>query len=325
MKKLETNEAKQLLIKSKGGMGNRLLCTITGLLYSKLSNRVPCVDWSDGVYGDNGLNVFENFFDYQDELISVEQIDNSDLVPSIWKNHLEKSVSAIISELYPNKHSSKTIHQKLSITVTSKIHSSKTVVFWHYVDRINYLKPLLKNTIYSDKNKLEIIKFFLRNELTLKRSINNRIIDYKANNWTKHMIGVHIRFTDRKSSLKKYINAINNQLKKNPNATVFLATDNSEVSVELSKLYKNIIETPKWMPAPGTPLHRSQSCPNKETSAVEALVDMYLLADCDSLIYAGNSTFTVVSRALSVAKDIVDIEKYNLFIKLKQLITELIP
>jgi len=56
------------------------------------------------------------------------------------------------------------------------------------------------------------------------------------------------------------------------------------------------------------------------------LVDMYLLAECDCLIYSGYSTFSLISRILSDAQpeNIVDIDRFNVKVRLKKIIRELV-
>jgi hypothetical protein len=52
-----------LVIKGGAGLGNRILCTLSGILYGILSKRTIIVDWRDGLYGDPGDNAFQKIFD----------------------------------------------------------------------------------------------------------------------------------------------------------------------------------------------------------------------------------------------------------------------
>ena len=54
-----------LIVKGSGGggLGDRIRSAIVGIIYAKLSNRKIYIDWSDGVYGDKGNNIFYLLFD----------------------------------------------------------------------------------------------------------------------------------------------------------------------------------------------------------------------------------------------------------------------
>jgi hypothetical protein len=54
---------KYLVVKAKGGMGNRMLCAVTGILYGQLTGRKTIIDWRDRSYSDDGSNTFFRFFD----------------------------------------------------------------------------------------------------------------------------------------------------------------------------------------------------------------------------------------------------------------------
>src|SRR5262249_35551159 len=41
------NDGKLLLVKGIAGLGNRILCALTGILYARLAGRKVCVDWRD--------------------------------------------------------------------------------------------------------------------------------------------------------------------------------------------------------------------------------------------------------------------------------------
>jgi len=56
------NDSKYVLVKAKGGMGNRMLCALTGLLYGQLTGRKVIVDWRDQAYSKDGTNSFSKFF-----------------------------------------------------------------------------------------------------------------------------------------------------------------------------------------------------------------------------------------------------------------------
>jgi len=51
------------IVKTKGGMGNRMLCAASGILWAKAVGRVPFVDWRDEAYSRERENSFFHFFE----------------------------------------------------------------------------------------------------------------------------------------------------------------------------------------------------------------------------------------------------------------------
>ena len=171
---------------------------------------------------------------------------------------------------------------------------------------------------YGGLDKNGIIKKVLKEEMPLQENIRIRIDDFKQKYWAEKVIGVHIRYTDRKN--------LGRLLDRYPDAHIFLATDNKNVEEEYKSKFKNVFSTSKWYPESGGSMHQNGGCENKVENGIEALVDMYLLADCDGLVYSGQSTFSVISSILSDANrsDIIDIDRFNLKLHLKTFIRELV-
>jgi hypothetical protein len=160
--------------------------------------------------------------------------------------------------------------------------------------------------------------------MKLDDDIHQRISEFKSKNWHQTVIGLHIRHTDLKTNLLKYERPLRRFLECASDAYVFLATDNRRISEDYHKRYKNVFSTPKWFPDETGSIHQNRSCPDKVVNGVEALVDMYLLAACDYLIYPGSSTFSWISRLLSdiPSQNIVDIERFNPRVRLKKCLRE---
>lgn len=66
--------------------------------------------------------------------------------------------------------------------------------------------------------------------------------------------------------------------------------------------YQGVITTPHWYPTPGLRLHGDQNHPDLMESGFEALVDLYLLAECDFLIIDTSSSFSYVVTLLTEAQ-----------------------
>ncbi len=322
------NTTKYLVVKAKGGMGNRMLCAITGIIYGQLTGRMTVIDWRDGTYSNNGSNTFSEFFKNPRGYPETVLPKKATIRPKIWEGQLHKSMSAMLSEHDPDKHSSIRIHRKYSVDIRRLDYDEDIVVFWYYTGRIRALKRHLRNR-QNDFKGLDtngIIRKVLTEQMTLHKDIRQRIDEFKAKHWSDKVIGVHIRHTDRKINLAKYERHLRRFLQRFPDAHIFLATDNQQVSREYQRRFKNVLSTPKWFPDNMASMHQNIDCPDKIANGIEALVDMYFLAECDCLIYSGYSTFSLISRILSDAQpeNIVDIDRFNVKVRLKKVIRELV-
>lgn len=322
------NDDKYLLVKAKGGMGNRMLCAITGILYGQLTNRRTIIDWRDEGYSSDGSNAFPKFFECPTVYSETVLPDRATVRPAIWAGKLEKTMGDLIRTYDPNKHSSIWIHRKYSIDIRELDCDEQILVFWYYKDRIRFLKRYLRDPQYSlsGLTYMQIIRKILSEQMRLSYEVRQRIDEYKATCWPERVIGVHVRHTDRKTNLDKYRQHLCRFLKRYPDAHIFLATDNNQISREYRRDFKNVFSTPKWFPEDMACMHGNVDCPDKIANGIEALVDMYLLAECDCLIYSGYSTFSLISRILSDAQpeNIVDIDRFNVKVRMKQLIRDLI-
>lgn len=52
-----------LLIKGKGGFGNRILSAATGIVIAELTDRIAIIDWRDGEYMPRGTNAYPLLFE----------------------------------------------------------------------------------------------------------------------------------------------------------------------------------------------------------------------------------------------------------------------
>lgn len=319
---------KYLLVKAKGGMGNRMLCAITGIIYGQLTGRFVVVDWRDGTYSNDGSNTFSRFFSCPSVYPETILPPDVTIRPSVWGNKLDKSMSSMISEYDPDKHRSIRIHRKYSVDVRKLGYDEDIIIFWYYTGRIRDIKRHLCNRQdgFTGLNTNGIIHKVLTEQMKLSDEVRQCIDEYKTANWPEKVIGVHVRHTDRRTNLAKYEKHLHRFLKRYPDAHIFLATDNRQVSQEHHKRFKNVFSTPKWFPESMASMHQNVNCPDKVANGIEALVDMYLLAECDCLIYSGYSTFSLISRVLSDAQpeNIVDIDRFNVKVQSKKLIRELV-
>lgn len=319
---------KYLVIKAKGGMGNRMLCVATGIVYGEITGRKTVVDWRDGSYSQNGSNVFAKFFSCPGVFSESVLPPGSTVRPSIWINNLDKSMAEMIERYDPDKHSSIWIHRKYSVDVRRVDYDEKILVFWYYTQRMRALRGHLRQgkSQFAGLRDDQVIRKVLLERMPLNDEVCQRIAEFKARYWRKPVIGVHIRHTDLRSNLVMFEQHLKNILERVPGAGIFLATDNRHVNEDYRKKFKNVISTPKWFPSGESSMHQNPDCSDKITNGIEALVDMYLLADCDYLIYGSASTFSWISRLLSnlPPSRAIDLDRFNPKLRLKRLVRELI-
>jgi hypothetical protein len=135
------------------------------------------------------------------------------------------------------------------------------------------------------------------------------------------VIGVHIRYTDRKIPLDRFERALEEALERLPGASVFLATDNGEVEAMFREKFPRVFTMEKWFPPAGARIHHNAAAPDMVREAENALIDMWALSRCQCLIYSSHSTFSVTSRLLGdLSPDAVsDVDARNPVVQMTRL------
>jgi hypothetical protein len=230
----------------------------------------------------------------------------------------------MVQRHHPTKHSSIRIHRKYSVDVRRADYVDDVVVFWYYTHRVGALRGLCQRlgSKYASMSNEAMLQDALRH-MPLHRLVRERLEEFKSCWWSRPVIGVHVRHTDRQTDVDRYWRPLRAFLQRDPQATVFVATDDIGVLQLYERQVPRVISTPKWYPKQGS-MHQNKACPNRLENAVEALVDMYLLAECDYLIYPGGSTFSWVSHLLSDIPPghVVDIERRDPIVWGKRLLRQ---
>jgi hypothetical protein len=202
------------------------------------------------------------------------------------------------------------------------------VLFWYYTGRLEHIKRHFRGRTdeLANLDSNGVVRKILTERMRPKKPIQDRIDGFMAKFWTDRVLGVHVRYSDLKTSLKKYQHAVDAYLHRHGKTTIFLATDSLEVLEQYKRRYGSVIATEKWYPMDGGTMHQNRSCPDRVANGIEALVDMVLLARCNALVYSGFSTFSQISAILSnaVPADIVDIDRANLVLWFKRLVRRVI-
>lgn len=321
-----TTSSPLCVVKTKGGMGNRMLCAASGILWARAVGREVFVDWRDTSYSRNKENSFWHFFANPRVLEEMPEC-GGDVYPPVWQGHLDTPVDEMFFRLDPNAHSSLTIHKKYSIDPSRADYPEPTVVFWYYMGRFHDMARLVRSRIdgYAGLSVREISRKAVREELPLTDALRAQVDEFASTHFDGPVVGVHVRYSDLTTDLSRLEKAVRAQLTALPGAAVFLATDNQGVEKDYREKFDRVITAPKWFPPEGGTMHQNDSCADPVSNGEEALLDMHMLSRCDALVYAGRSTFGEIASLLSDAPParITDVDRRDPKLLTKRLIRRL--
>ena len=291
---------KYLLVKGITGLGDRILCALGGILYAQLSGRTLVIDWSDPLYSSTGDNEFHRFF--KSPCCSpTEDIPTTDSVyPPIWRGRLLEHATQIARE---HEFNPEEIRRELSIDLGKVDYMEDLLVMVEYDALVDRLRPHFHGAFeeLAQMPSAGILAKLLREDLLLQSEIRARVDHFKSNRFFSPTVGVHIRYSDYRVRIFAIIKQLNALLKREPDLQIFLATDNIEIKKMFEGNFPGVISTPHWYAKPGSPIHVDRTRPDRTETAIEGLIDMYLLAKCDHLIFDGSSSFSRVANLLSLA------------------------
>ena len=302
-----TTAQKFLVCKGTSGMGNRILAACTALLYGELANRKVVIDWRDESYSEGGENAFSTYFDCP-TAYPIDALPETDSVfPDLWVGNLDQSLGKYRAELNLKGYAD------MSFDPSKIDFSEDIIVFCAYTHKINSLRPLFKGEFapFIEMTVSEILRSILDAKMHLVKQISDEIYGYKKKNFTPNTIGVHVRYTDIKVPLEKIIGKVQTLVNKHKDSAVFLATDSQDVITQFEQKFSGLITVDKWFPPQGQRMHQNwDNCPDRYQNGVEALTDLYLLSECNSLVFSSKSSFGYVASLLSKAdtRNIYDVE-----------------
>jgi len=220
--------------------------------------------------------------------------------PSIWHGRLAEHAIQIARE---RKFNSEELRRALSIDLGNLEYPEDLLVLVEYDAHVDRLRPHFHGA-YQELAKMTttgILAKLLREDLLLQPEIRARVDHFKINHFYARSVGVHVRYSDYRVRIFAIIKQLNALLKREPDLQIFLATDNVEVMKMFEGNFPGVVSVPHWYAQPGSPIHVDRARPDRAETAIEALIDLYLLADCDHLIFDGSSSFGWVANLLSSA------------------------
>lgn len=295
------NEYKYMIVKGKAGLGNRILSALTGILYARLSGRKLIIDWSDPVYSNDGTNVFHHYF----RCSSVNPDDHIPITdsvsPAIWRGRLQET-GWDMTERYGNFNDREN-WKKFSIDLTKLDYQEDVVVMWTFVDRVDILRCHFKGEFkeLGNASRKEILSKLLREDLLLHPHIQKQVENFKSNFRNRKVVGGHVRYSDHRSRLWSIMSRVDKLMKQDSELLIFLASDNVQIEKLFKEKYQHVITKQHWYPEPGLTAHHNTSCPDHFVNGVDALIDLYLSAECDYLIVDTSSIFSYVAVLLTNA------------------------
>jgi hypothetical protein len=295
-----TPQDRFVLVKGLSGLGNRMLAATAGTLYAALSGRKLLVDWRDPLYSSDGSNVFHRFF----KSVSCSADDpmpvTDSIYPKLWQKRLHYTARQLAME---RGYTAAAVRRELSIDPSRLDYPEGLVVFVDYRARLSLLRPHFRGRFeeLSPMSDAAILSGILRRDFALQPDIQERVEAFQREHFRAPTVGVHVRYSDRSSRLLAIISSLNQLLAREPRCRIFIATDNIEILKMFERSYSGVVATAHWYGAPGASIHRNSANPDATATAIEALIDLYLLAECDHLIVDESSTFAVVANLLSSA------------------------
>ena len=325
---------KYLVVKGVGGIGNRFISLMKAINYAKSTNRIIYLDWCDGMFGPSGVNIFYKYFD----LKNLNHVESSKDVLQV----IENKGSTFPEELYTEDIQNPLLKNYYACTPwVAKFPIYKVGMGLLFRYKLGYLFGLQSFQRVGDKKGYfgAVINIFKKDNFPLGAALPKRLkqdivvfadfrpliglsklfhyIELKEvflrsfskfaeqNNFDK-VIGVHVRFTDKKpkSKLEKLINKLNEDLLNKPDFKIFLCSDNNDVVADFKLEFgSKLIFFDKKMPDVAfggihkwAYTHFEED--EKEQMLYDCLADMWLLSMTNILYWQGNSSFSLISKVI---------------------------
>ncbi|MCZ8137556.1 MAG: hypothetical protein O9266_14785 [Porphyrobacter sp.] len=310
-----------LVIKAKGGLGNRMLSAITGLVLARLNDRTPFIDWRDGMYVERGVNLYPLLFD-AGWMGDVDQFDAATVTaPALWADRMADHPTDIIHQHFPNQHQDPFLYRKLGIPMNGPDPAERVGVFWSYLPKLKRLAGrMARHPAFAGKGIDAVTSDYLASYFRPVPEVAAKV-DAIFRDIAAPVIGVHIRFTDRKAPLPRIIATIEKLARAHPEARIFLATDSAEAEEAVLARFPDVLRIDKALAQGGQALHvASGEFADPVEEARNALVDMMALARCNWLVHSSHSTFSVTAALIGriPRERQADVDRFNPKVRIKQ-------
>jgi hypothetical protein len=285
-----------VLVKGSAGLGNRILSLLSAILYARLCGRQLAVDWSDSLYGRHGENSFPLLFS-RPVAASMDSRSVS-VAPPLWRNRVDTAAQHWLTTFERRRERS-----ALSVDLSRLDHPEDVLVFWAQEERVRQMRRHFHGEFQPLSRMTDdaILRDLIRSELVLHPEIAARVSDFQQRLWGEEVVGVHMRYSDRRGGIRNTFRQVDTIVARHPRSRVFVATDNEDLLRHARDRYgvARLIATEKWFPVPGKPIHRNAEGPDGVQKAQDALLELYLLGSCRWLVGDHRSSFAYVAALLS--------------------------
>jgi len=211
---------------------------------------------------------------------------------------LSEHPTDLIQRLFPNDHSNPFVYRKLSIDLARPTAETDLAVFWSYLPKMARIRRQVSALpAYRGLSAGDIARDVLSRYFTPNRWVRARVEELRRDQG-RPIVGVHIRYTDRKVSLSGIMTQVAQLRMRMPHAPIFLATDNQRVQHEFRARFDRVIVIEKALGDDVNSLHEHVVHDDRLREAKNALVDMWALASCDWLVHSRHSTFSVAAGVI---------------------------
>lgn len=289
-----------LWLKGVAGLGNWLLAYAAGTTYARITHRCLFLDWRDHVYSNGIRNVFFDAFEsVGPSYVSVADEHTTDVFPPCWVGQLGQPKQCLPDCAY----------RQTSIAFDDFDRREHTVVGWSYSDQWTLLKKVFANV---DRKQ------------ALRRMLGAlRLTDKMRNALAQHMLHMnfeecHVALNYRNSDIKALtpIEQCCDAVAEITEGPVFMATDcRAALDVAVTRFGSRLRHLPKWYPPHGERMHGNTACPDRHTNFTNAVLELYLLSRCDTIVASpvsfkgkpSGSSFRLVAEVLpeSTIKEVV--------------------
>ena len=233
-----------------------MLSAVSGLVFADLTGREPVIDWRDGSYAPLGENAYPLLFDSPIGL-QAEAFDGAGdgVDPPIWAGLLDQTPQAMVNRFAPDRHRSATVYRRFCTDMSRRDQPAPVAVFWCYLPKFGRLAPLMRRDPRFRGRRLDaVIADYLDRYFTPNARVRDAVAAMRAQ-FARPVIGVHVRYTDRKIPLAPLKRALRRRLAGMPGATIFLATDNGRISGRIRRRIRQ------------SALHRQAPAPRRDPAA----------------------------------------------------------
>lgn len=288
-------------VKGIAGMANRIQSLLTAILYARLTGRRVAVDWTDQVYSPDGRNVFHELFQPLPNEWEGPPPAGVPVAPACWEGRLHDNAVDFLRGCSLILRGFPCAWYRMSIDPGRIDYPEPMVVYWSSYDRIHDMRHLFRgeNASLRDQATRQILRELMEENLKPVPAIQDEVRRFREEHLRGYTVGIHIRWSDKKSRRTVMLRRLEITLARHPDATVFVATDNAAVLSDLSARFARVVSIPKWYPSKGASMHINKECPDKVAMARSAIMDLELMGCCDELILDSQSSYSLLVRIRS--------------------------